>query len=350
MRAMRIFPRLTLASLLALSLGTAACGGGSSGSDDVGDEPAAEGAAGGSSGASGWTFTDDNGVTHTLDAAPETVVAQSTIAGGLWEYGVDVAGVFGPLRYADGTPDPAIGLADPEDFESLGEVDSEINVEALAALRPDLIIAPSWGPGPGDYWGIAPDSVETLEQIAPIVAIRVDGRPLDEPLARVGELAASFGDEEAEAVDAARGEFDAASTRFSDAVAAKPGLTVLAASGTLTEFYVAYPPGFPDLSYFASLGLDMVEPTEHPEAGGYWQTLSWEEVGMYPADMVLADVREGSIDFLLDQMPASGLQLPAVQAGQMVAWPAASAVGYGSAAAVLDTLTGSVEAADTSIV
>ena len=152
------------------------------------------------------------------------------------------------------------------------------------------------------------------------------------------------------AVDAARDEFDAASTRFSDAVAAKPGLTVLAASGTLTEFYVAFPPGFPDLSYYASLGLDLVEPTEHPEAGGYWQTLSWEEVGMYPADMILADVRGGSIDFLLDQMPASGLELPAVQADQTVAWPAASAVGYGNAAAELDALAGAVEGADAGIV
>jgi len=275
-------------------------------------------------------------------------VAQSTVAGGLWEYGVEVAGVFGPLRYADGTPDPSIGLADPDELESLGEIDSEINIEALAALQPDIIVTPMWGAD--EYWGIASDDVATLEQIAPIVGIRVDDRPMEDPLASVGELAASFGGDRADAVEAARTEFEAASEDFADAVAAKPGLTVLAASGTVDELYVAYPPGFPDLNYYAELGLDLVEPTEHPEAGGYWQALSWEQVDTYQADMIMADVRGGSVDFLLDQMPPLGRQLPAVQADQMVAWTASSALGYGNAAAVLDALADAVTSADAGLV
>ena len=242
---MHKLPTIALAVLVAA---TAACGG--SDDDSAGAGAGADDDA--SSTDTGWTFTDDRDVTHTLDEVPDSIAAQSTIAGGLWEYGVDVDGVFGPLRRADGEPDPAIGLADPDDFTSLGEVEGEIDMEALAALQPDIIVAPMWGPD--TYWGIAADAVDELEQIAPIVGIRVDERPMDEPLARVGELAATFGDEPAGEVDAARTEFDDASGAMSDALAAKPGLTVLAASGTLEELYVAWPPGFPDLNYYAVAG------------------------------------------------------------------------------------------------
>ena len=338
---MRRLLTIALASSLAL---TAACGG----SDDDASADTDTGSADGGSSSGEWTFIDDNGNSVTLDAPPATVVAQSTIAGGLWEYGIDVAGVFGPLRRADGEPDPAIGLADPDDFESLGEVDSEINIEALAALQPDVIIAPAWGDD--TYWGIAPDAVDELEQIAPIIGIRVDDRPMDEPLARVAELASSISDDAAAEVDAARSEFDTSSQALSDAVAAKPGLTVLAASGTLQEFYVAWAPGFPDLNYYASLGMQLVEPTEHPEANGYWQKLSWEQVDTYPADLILSDVRAATLEEQIAQLPPTAQDLPAVQADQMIAWPAASALGYGNAAAVLATVTTAVDAADENVV
>ena len=337
---MHKLPTIALAVLVAA---TAACGGSDDDSAGAGaDETDA------SSTGTGWTFTDDRDVTHTLDEAPDSVAAQSTIAGGLWEYGVEVDGVFGPLRRADGEPDPAIGLADPDDFTSLGEVDSEIDIEALAALQPDIIVAPMWGPD--TYWGIAADAVDELEQIAPIVGIRVDERPMDEPLARVAELAATFGAEAAGEADAARTEFDDASEALADALAAKPGLTVLAASGTLEELYVAWPPGFPDLNYYASLGMQLVEPTEHPESGGFWQTLSWEQVDTYEADLILSDVRGATIEQQIAQMPPTAQALPAVQADQMMAWPSATALGYGSSAAVLAELTAAVDAADEDVV
>jgi iron complex transport system substrate-binding protein len=341
---MRTLP--TLALVTCLAVGATACGGSSDegADDDVGsDDAAGTGAATGE-----WSFTDDRGETVTLDAPPERIAAQSTIAGGLWEYGITVDGVFGPLRYADGSPDPSVGLADPDDFESLGEVDSEINLEALAAVQPDLIIAPMWNEE--TYWGIAEEDVETVETIAPIVGIVVGDRSMAEPLDRVAELAATFGEDQADAVDEARDEFDAAGVALSDALAAKPDLTVLAMSGTLTELFVAWPDGFPDLVHYAALGMQIVEPTEHPEAGGYWQSLSWEQVDTYEADMILADVRGGSLDTLLEQMPASGRSLPALQADQVVAWPLATALGYGNAAAVLDDIAGAVTSADESVV
>ena len=44
------------------------------------------------------------------------------------------------------------------------------------------------------YWGIADTEVDELEEIAPIVGIRVDDRPVDEPLERFAELAVSLDD------------------------------------------------------------------------------------------------------------------------------------------------------------
>jgi iron complex transport system substrate-binding protein len=109
--------------------------GGTGGEDDADGAGEAE---------AGWLFTDDRGVTHTLAEVPDVVVAQAVSAGGLWEYGVEVAGAFGPLRRPDGTPDPSLGLAVPDAFASLGEVDGEVNLEALAALQPDIIVTQLW--------------------------------------------------------------------------------------------------------------------------------------------------------------------------------------------------------------
>lgn len=330
-----------MAAALSLALTAAACGG--DGAPD-GDGPAGDDS---QAGEDGWSFTDDQGTTHTLDHVPETIVAQSVSAGGLWEYGIEVAGVFGPLRYADGRPDPSIGLADPDDFTSVGEVDTQVNIEALAALRPDIIVTTLWGED--SYWGIDDSNVEDLRAIAPIVAIRVEDRPMTEPLARFVELAESLGAEPDRVTDA-EAEFQAASDRLAAALEAKPGLQVLAASGSETELFVAWPPGFGDLAYYQQLGMELVEPDEHPAANGYWQTLSWERADTYPADLVLVDVRAGGLDTLLEMAPPSARALPAAEADQMVAWPAAFAYGYGAVAANVDDLAAQVEGADADVV
>jgi hypothetical protein len=165
--AMRTLPRLVTAAGVAAALALAACGGDNA-ADNAADDASVDAAAGGTDWAdSPWTFTDDNDVTHTLDAPPEVVVAQSTIAGGLWEYGVNVAGVFGPLTYADGGPHPSIGLADPDDFASLGEIDGEINIEALAALDPDIIVARPGAPHPPTTGASAPTTSTSSSRSRP---------------------------------------------------------------------------------------------------------------------------------------------------------------------------------------
>ena len=78
--------------------------------------------------------------------------------------------------------------------------------------------------------------------------------------------------------------------------------------------------------------------------------MSWEQVDTYEADLILSDVRGATIEQQIAQMPPTAQDLPAVQADQMVAWPAATALGYGSSAAVLAELTATVEAADEDVV
>lgn len=334
----------TLVGLTALALVTA-CGSApeSATPDDTADEATASTGAGQPD---GFSFTDDRGVTIELDEVPDVVVAHSAAAGGLWEYGVTAAGVFGPLRRTDGTTDPSLGRADPDDFTSLGEVDTQINLEALAELQPDLIVTQLWSE---DTWhGVDTAQVDELEQIAPLVGIRVDNRSAEEPLARYAELAEALGGDP-EAIEEARAEFDDATGALEEAAAAQPDLDVVAASGSPSEMYIAWPPGFPDLSLFTEYGLDIYEPEEHPTAGGFWQTLSWEDATRYPADLILADARAGGVETMLEQVPEVVRGLPAVQADQMIEWETSHAYGYGNFADMLNDLATAVAEADPTV-
>ena len=251
--------------------------------------------------------------------------------------------MFGQLELADGTPSPAIGLASPDDFDSVGDA-TQINIEALAAKKPDVIVGAMWDDQ--QFYGIDPEQLDEVEQIAPVIGIRVDDRPVTEPLARVAELAESLGaDPDGEIADA-KAAFEDASKAFTKANEAKPDLLVAAVSGSPNEMYVAYPPKWPDLSYYQELGMNLVEPKDHPTAGGFWETLSWEQAGKYPVDLVMADGRGGSLASIKEQIPAVALSMPALAADQIVIWPAVHAYGYGNFAAILGNLTKAVDAAD----
>lgn len=294
-----------------------------------------------------WSFTDDRGETVTLEEAPATIAADAASAGGLWEYGIDVdGGVFGEITLANGEPGPAIGLADPDDFESVGEA-TQLNIELLAAQQPDIIVGAMWDET--QFYGIDPEQLDAVEQIAPVIGIRVDDRPVTEPLARIAELAVSLGADPDGALAEAEAAFEAASDDFAAANEAQPDLLAAAVSGSATEMYVAYPPAWPDLSYYQDLGMNLVEPEEHPTSGGFWETLSWEEAGKYPVDLVLADARGGSLEAILDQIPAVALSLPAIEADQITPWPAVHAYGYGNVAEILDGLTTAVADADPTV-
>jgi iron complex transport system substrate-binding protein len=318
---------------LVLALTGAACSSGSeAAADKDGSDPAA---------ADAWTYTDDTGATVTLDEAPDTIVAETTVAGGLWELGITADATFGPLTRSDGTSDASIGLADPADFASVGEAYGQINLEQLAALEPDVIIAPVWEDD--TYWGIEDDMIEQVRQIAPIIGIDVSSRPIDEVLDEVATLAVALGaDADSAEVTDAKAAFTEASEQLSAAAAADPDLRVLVASGTPEQLYVAVPAAYPDLSYYQSLGLGIIDPDTDDE---FWHTLSWEQADLYPADMIMADARGGTPEQVIQQMPPNAQQLPAVTAGQLVTWQVPTALGYEFVAGTISQLATEVQQA-----
>jgi iron complex transport system substrate-binding protein len=111
---------------------------------------------------------------------------------------------------------------------------------------------------------------------------------------------------------------------------------------------IARPSQFPDLLSFRSLGLDLVE----PEGGEqYYETLSWEQAGRYPADLVLHDTRAYSLQ--PDQLAATHptwAALPAVGAGQVGRWSAETRLSAKGFAAVVEDLAATVTAARDDVV
>ena len=121
-----------------------------------------------------WTFTDDKGVTVTLPEAPKTVVIDVNAAAALWDFGVRPAAVFGWLANPEGNFGAAGGNIDPTQVKIIGDGSGEtIDVEALVALQPDLVVTLTFAPDePTDYWSLVPGTnLEQVQQIAPIVAL-----------------------------------------------------------------------------------------------------------------------------------------------------------------------------------
>lgn len=333
--------------VLALTVVLAACSGSSNADDDAGsDEAPVNDADSGTTAPEGpWTFTDDFDVTHQLDEAPDVIVAEVSVAGALWDLGIQVDATFGQRQLPDGTTDP-FGLADPDAIESIGEEYGDVNVERLRLLQPDIIVVPSYLDN--QYWGIDEDIVGQVEDTAPVVAITIPDKNLEEMADRVLDLAETLGvDPESEAVTEVQQQFHDAQDGLEAALADKPGLTFMAASGSVDQLYIAVPSGYADLLSYQELGMEIVEPDTDEQ---YWETLSWEQIDRYEADVILADSRAGTPEQALEQIPEGARDVPAIQAGQLARWEVLLSPGYANLARILNDLTEVVESADPNVV
>jgi iron complex transport system substrate-binding protein len=293
-----------------------------------------------------WSYTDARGVRVELPSRPERIVAYVGVAAVLWDYGVRPVGIFGPQRRDDGSPDSTVGDIDLAAVGSAGETYESVDHEALAALRPDLVVTGM--SGEEVMWVIADDAVERVTRIAPLVALEGYGVPAEEIMGGYERFAALLGADTAAAEQvSARARLDQATAAVRDAVAAKPTLRVLVTYAEPAGLSIARPSEFPDLLSFRALGLDLVE----PDAGDqYYETLSWEQADRYPADLILHDTRAFSLQ--PEQLAAypTWTTLPAVRAGQVGRWSAEvrlSAQGY---AAALEDLAAAVRAARADVV
>ncbi|MEV5954413.1 ABC transporter substrate-binding protein [Streptomyces sp. NPDC051987] len=340
-RAARPTRRGILAAGGALGLGVtlAACGDGDakSGSSGTGATAAGSGP---------WTFKDDRGTTVKLDKAPANIVAFVGVAAALYDYGIDVKGVFGPTRTKDGKADVQAGDMDVSKLTVLGNAWGQFNVEKYAALAPDVLITTMFD-GTGTLWYVPEESKDKIARLAPSVGISAYDRQLTVPLQRVWALAGSLGaDLTASRVTDAKKRFEAASSRLRAAAKAHPDLKVLAGSAAESLFYVSGTNLSVDLEYFKALGVNFVEPPESAkkEGGGWYESLSWENVDKYPADIIMMDDRTATIQ-PADITQATWKKLPAVKAGQVISRSPEPIFSYDKCVAMVENLAKALETA-----
>jgi iron complex transport system substrate-binding protein len=317
---------------IAATVALAACGNG-------GAQPANAGGP--------WSFTDDRNQKVSRDQRPTRVVAYASSAAALWDYGVHAIGVFGPQKTADGKKEIQVGNVDLSAETSIGNAWDDFSLEKFAALKPDLVVTGLTGAKPTDLWVIKDDLAAKVQQLAPVLALSEYKVTLPKAIQRYEQLAVALGgDAGSPAITKAKADFQQASDDLKAAIKAKPGLKVLVVSSDKDNLYVGKPEFFADLSYYRDLGLDIVNGAGPDD---YFETLSWEQAGKYPADLILSDSRTFALSKpQLAQIP-TWAQIPAVKAGQVADWSTEPRFNPVLAAPVIQKLVEVVKGARTDI-
>jgi iron complex transport system substrate-binding protein len=291
-----------------------------------------------SAGGGAWSFTDDVGQKVDLGVRPTRIAGLNDAIASLWNYGITPAASFGYTALAD---DVNFRGHDLGQVKEVGRTYGEIDIEALAAAKPDLIVTHAY---PQDSSGtIDPNQPlygfkdvaqqQSVAEIAPVVAIRMAGSATN-VVDRTAELARALG---AEPPANAKQDYEDARTRLKT-VAAR-GLTVMAIAAYPGDgVYIAKATDDPGLRSYTELGLAF------PAPGGakyYWEQVSWENIGKYPADVVLYSLRAMDKDTLMQQ--ATFIRTPAAAAGQVFAWEFAS-MDYVAQARTIGNLAANLEA------
>lgn len=324
--------RRLIGGLLALTVvSVGACSGDGASADDEGGTSASEG---------GWEFTDDLGNTVELDAVPERIAGLNDVISSLWNYGIEPVASWGQTSAED---DVAFEGKDLSDLEIVGTSYGQIDLEALAAAEPDLIVASVY---PVDAEGTLDpesplygfESVEQQEQvaeIAPIVGIAWRGSA-GEVIERTAELAESLG------VDFSSGElagmvedYEAASAALTEAAAS--GVSVLPVFATEADgWWMGIAADDPSLHLYEELGVTFAD--VRAEGDYFWHSVGWEEVPGFPSDVILYSLRFSMSPEEIAAQPTAAL-LPAVQAGQLYPWKYLG-MDYPSQTAYMEELAG----------
>jgi iron complex transport system substrate-binding protein len=339
-RTARFSRRGILAAGGALGLGALVTACGSEDSTDGGSDSKASAKSG------PWSFKDDRGKNVQLDKVPANIVAFTGVAAALFDYGVSVKGVFGPTKTQDGKPDVQAGDMDISKVTVLGNSWDQFNVEKYAALAPDVLISTMFD-SVGTLWYVPEASKDKIAKLAPSVGISVYDRQLTAPLQRMWELAESLGgDMKAAKVTDAKKRFEEASERLRKAAKAHPDIKVMAGSASQELFYVSGTNLSVDLEYFKALGVNFVEPPEKAKAkgGGWFESLSWENVDKYAADIIMMDDRSSAIQ-PANITEATWKKLPAVKAGQVISRSAEPILSYDKCVPLVENLAKAIETA-----
>lgn len=293
-----------------------------------------------------WTYTDGSGRVVTLPDVPNRIVAHANVAAGLIPLGIRPVGIYVDGPVAD---DPSLRGLDLTGIAILGEAWGEIDIEKLAAVEPDIIIAEYW-PLEKAYSGMEPNAADgtLIEQIAP-VAGPAQGNSTEALIKDYEALATLLGSDLSDpAIAADKARFETAKAAFQAAVTAKPGLNVLAVWAGTDALYVASAAGSAELSDFKAWGLDIIVP-EVADDRGYWETVSWETVDKYQPDLVLVDDRAGPATRAAAEAQPTWTSIRAAAKGQVGDWPAFWMRNYKVYAEQIDKLIATIAATDATV-
>jgi iron complex transport system substrate-binding protein len=288
-------------------------------------------------GAGGWTFIDDRKEKVTLKTRPKRVVAYSSAAAALYEWGVTPVGVFGSAPQSD----PALAGLPWSKITTVGSVYGEIDVEKLLSLKPDLIVS-QWYPPPvnNPLFGFKDLTQQsTIGSQVPIVGL--NGHTIaTNQITRFGDLARALGvNTTSGKVAKARADFQKAAANLKAVSARKSNLRIIAVSGNQNNMYVAKAVDNGDLNFYKHRGFPLVSPTT---SAPYWDTLSWEQAGKYPADGIIYDARPFALAIADVKKIPTFAALPAVQAGQVGAWQVGPAPTYQAYTKVMNDLASTI--------
>lgn len=307
------------------------------------EDPAGETTGAGN--AAAWTFTDDFGDTVTLDSQPERVVAFEDVAASLLDLGVRPVGI----QYINGVGgNQLFDGFDLDGIATVGETCDGVNLEALAAQDPDVLVWMRWGNDDGAFC-LPAEQLEVIRaDIAPVILIKGQGEA-DQLLARYVELAGALGaDLDSAEINAKRERYEAAATRLEAAVAGRPEISVIAVSIAPDWAGVAEPAGFADLVTLRDrFGVEFAGPFEADEfTGEYWQELSAETITSFRGDVILMDSKNETP--FEDKVAAQPLwaALPEVEAGQIVPWFVPGSFSYTRDAIFMESLAEAIEKAE----
>jgi iron complex transport system substrate-binding protein len=327
--------RTFLAGLGALSVATLV---GCNASADGGPDTAAE------NGARSFSWTDARGTVVEFPLPATGVVAQSSAAASLLDFGYRVAGAYGDLKPVDGRLSYQAGSLDPSTMTVLSDVYGQFDVEKFAAMNPQALIDLMFVKD--ELWYL-PDGLQAkVEAVAPTIAIEMLNLNLLQIIENFADLAARLGaDVTSPAVTRSKADFETAVAQVEAAVAAKPDLTVLGISRSADKVWIANAAQHPDFAYLQTLGVTFVD-AEVSDPSLYFNEISYEKIDEFAADVIFDDSRGGVIA-AADKQP-TWRALPAVKAGQVHPWKAAAPYSYKANAPILtdfaDALSGATKA------
>jgi iron complex transport system substrate-binding protein len=263
--------------------------------------------------APGWTFVDDRRQVVRLPKRPTRIVAYTTAAAALHQWGVTPVGVFGD----DPREDPALAVFPWGGSEVVGSVYGEIDIAMLLSLKAELIVS-SWYPPFSLLFGFKDLTQQSqIRSLVPIVGL--SGRVIaTKQIDRFGDLARGLGaDTKADAIVRARAGFQRAAAGLSEIARRKSNLRIIAVSGEESTMYVAKLIDFGDLSFYRRRGVPLVSAeTSEP----YWDTFGWVHAAKYPADGILYDARSIFLPLRQAKEIPAFAALPAVRANQIAEW------------------------------